>query len=228
MKNVIYLDAGKAMYKGNLHLHTTWSDGAQPAEEVVEAFKAKGYHFISLSDHDIYTRTEDFDTEHFITLPGTERGELNPVADKNPGYHFGALDDPTVEPELARYGHLEKFPTPVPWVGDHSPQLLIDELRARQPRRIQSSGMAFDPVRRHGEIRSFLRRGNLQSRDGMVHRKLLWRGLLGSCPAERQTHIRHRGRRSACSRGRMGHSGIGGGWIQAQAESLTQAGVIAA
>lgn len=130
MKNMILLDRSKAMYKGNIHLHTTWSDGRLPAAEVVEAFKAKGYHFIAFSDHDVYTRTEEFNTPDFITIPATERGELNPVPDKNPGYHFGVLDDPTVEPELERYGHLERFPIPVPWVGDHSPQLLIDELRA--------------------------------------------------------------------------------------------------
>ncbi|MBM7564277.1 CehA/McbA family metallohydrolase [Paenibacillus sacheonensis] len=227
MKNVIYLDAGKAMYKGNLHLHTTWSDGAQPAEEVVEAFKAKGYHFISLSDHDIYTRTEDFDTEHFITLPGTERGELNPVADKNPGYHFGALDDPTVEPELARYGHLEKFPTPVPWVGDHSPQLLIDELRAH------GNLVVFNHPEWHLTRFEDMVKYDRFFAVEIYNHATEW-STASSYGAAYWDHALQNGKRIfgiAADDSHVHEEGwaipeFGGGWIRAQAESLTQAGVI--
>lgn len=130
MKNRIYLDGAQRFFKGNLHLHTTWSDGDLPADQVVSRFKEKGYHFISISDHDIYARTEAYNTSDFITLPGTERGGLNPVAGKNPGYHFGVIDDPTVEAALPRYEHLHKFSKPVPWTGDDAPQQLIDELIA--------------------------------------------------------------------------------------------------
>ncbi|MFC4809750.1 PHP domain-containing protein [Paenibacillus sp. GCM10023250] len=73
MRDIILIDRNQPAYKGNLHLHTTWSDGRLPAAEVVEAFKAKGYHFISISDHDVYTRTDEFNTADFITLPGTSR-----------------------------------------------------------------------------------------------------------------------------------------------------------
>jgi len=130
MKNKVLLDKGAALFKGNLHMHTTWSDGEQSAEEVAKLFQDKGYHFIAITDHDIYARTEVLNTPNFIILPGMERGGLNPVADKNPGYHFGVLDDPASNPELERFSHLEKFPIPLPWEGDHSPQMLIDEMRA--------------------------------------------------------------------------------------------------
>ncbi|BBI31929.1 PHP domain-containing protein [Cohnella abietis] len=130
MKNKIYLDGSKPTYKGNLHLHTTWSDGSLPAAEVVQAFKEKGYQFISISDHDIYSRTDEFNSADFITIPGMERGGLNPVLDKDPGYHIGVIDDPTVEPEEERFEHLQTFSTPIPWEGDHSPQVLIDKMRA--------------------------------------------------------------------------------------------------
>ncbi|BBH22263.1 phosphotransferase [Paenibacillus baekrokdamisoli] len=130
MKNSIYLDGSKPTYKGNLHLHTDWSDGRLPAAKVVEVFKEKGYHFISISDHEVFTRTDEFNSDHFITIPGMERGGLNHVPDKDPGYHFGVIDDPTVEPEQERFGHLQPFLTPIPWTGEQSPQLLIDEMRA--------------------------------------------------------------------------------------------------
>lgn len=131
MKDRVYLDGSRRCFKGNVHMHSRWSDGVRPASEVAERYRSRGYSFICLSDHDVYTDTEEFDTEGFLTIPGTERGGLHPIADRNPGYHFGALGDPTVEPTLPRYTHLQKLPHPVPWTGKDCPQKLIDELAAR-------------------------------------------------------------------------------------------------
>ena len=37
--------------KGNLHAHTTWSDGAQSLEEMVEEARRRGHHYFGVSDH---------------------------------------------------------------------------------------------------------------------------------------------------------------------------------
>jgi len=37
--------------KGDLHMHTTWSDGAHSIEEMVEACRAKGYQYMAITDH---------------------------------------------------------------------------------------------------------------------------------------------------------------------------------
>ncbi len=37
--------------RGNLHTHTTNSDGALPLEEVVNRYKASGYDFLAITDH---------------------------------------------------------------------------------------------------------------------------------------------------------------------------------
>ncbi|MFB4210719.1 DNA polymerase/3'-5' exonuclease PolX [Shouchella sp. JSM 1781072] len=37
--------------KSDLHMHTTWSDGAQSIEEMVEAAGERGYHYIAITDH---------------------------------------------------------------------------------------------------------------------------------------------------------------------------------
>jgi len=129
LKNIVYIDRAKRSFKGNLHLHTTWSDGRCSPEQVVEIFKAKGYHFISFSDHDIFTRTAEFNSDSFITIPGMERGGLHPFEGKDPGFHFGVIDDPTVEPERERFDHLQTFPRPI-WEGEHSVQEQIDDLRS--------------------------------------------------------------------------------------------------
>ena len=37
--------------RGDLHMHTTWSDGKYSAEEMVEASRKRGYKYIALTDH---------------------------------------------------------------------------------------------------------------------------------------------------------------------------------
>ncbi|MBS4208825.1 DNA polymerase/3'-5' exonuclease PolX [Bacillus sp. FJAT-50079] len=42
--------------KGDLHLHTTWSDGAYSLEEMVEACRRKGYQYMAITDHSEFLR----------------------------------------------------------------------------------------------------------------------------------------------------------------------------
>lgn len=37
--------------KGDLHMHTTWSDGAHSLEEMVESARKRGYEYIAITDH---------------------------------------------------------------------------------------------------------------------------------------------------------------------------------
>jgi hypothetical protein len=46
-------------YKGNLHCHSFWSDGNSLPELVVEWYKEQGFHFVSLTDHDILQLNPD-------------------------------------------------------------------------------------------------------------------------------------------------------------------------
>lgn len=39
------------MIKGDLHMHTTWSDGAQSVEEMVQEARRRGYAYIAITDH---------------------------------------------------------------------------------------------------------------------------------------------------------------------------------
>ena len=65
-------------WRGNLHTHSTLSDGARTPGEVVAAYKTAGYDFIALSDHflDCYrfpiTDTREFRANDFTTLIGAE------------------------------------------------------------------------------------------------------------------------------------------------------------
>ncbi len=45
-------------YRGNLHTHTTNSDGDSPPEVVVAWYRDAGYDFLALTDHDVLTDPE--------------------------------------------------------------------------------------------------------------------------------------------------------------------------
>ena len=48
----MYTDAqGRKWFKGNLHTHTTASDGKLPPEECYALYKSKGYDFLARTDH---------------------------------------------------------------------------------------------------------------------------------------------------------------------------------
>jgi len=48
----MYIDQnGNKWYKGNLHMHTSLSDGAKSPEEACALYRGNGYDFIALTDH---------------------------------------------------------------------------------------------------------------------------------------------------------------------------------
>ena len=46
-------------YKGNLHTHTTRSDGHFDPEEVVRRYREADYDFLALTDHGVVTQLPD-------------------------------------------------------------------------------------------------------------------------------------------------------------------------
>lgn len=42
--------------QGDLHMHTTWSDGAYSIEEMIEACRQKGYSYMAITDHSQYLK----------------------------------------------------------------------------------------------------------------------------------------------------------------------------
>jgi len=58
-------------YKGNLHSHTTESDGCLTPAEVVDWYSKHEYSFLSITDHNRLTNT-DFNQTKLLTIPGVE------------------------------------------------------------------------------------------------------------------------------------------------------------
>jgi hypothetical protein len=58
-------------YRGNLHTHSTRSDGARTPEQVVADYRARGYDFISLTDHFLPNGHFRAGEEGFVTVSDT-------------------------------------------------------------------------------------------------------------------------------------------------------------
>ena len=73
-----FFTAPGRFYRGNLHAHSTRSDGVLPPEEVCRRYRAHGYDFLALTDHFIgrfgypITDTTSFRDAGFTTILGAE------------------------------------------------------------------------------------------------------------------------------------------------------------
>ena len=118
----MFSTAGK-FFRGNLHTHSTRSDGALEPEEVCKRYKAEGYDFISLTDHFVglydypVVDTSPFRDSQFTTVLGAElhsgtmeNGEIWHIlaaglpSDFTPSNSpdFQALENQETGPELAK------------------------------------------------------------------------------------------------------------------------------
>lgn len=67
--------AGGQWLRGNLHAHTTNSDGERAPQAVIDDYASRGYGFLMISDHDICTSSEklsQYNTGNLILIPGNE------------------------------------------------------------------------------------------------------------------------------------------------------------
>lgn len=94
---MMFLDEqGNRWYKGNLHTHTTRSDGQRSPEEAIGIYRAAGYDFLALTDH--WTFGEPRAEEDFLLLSGCEYDVGQNVRDGI--YHIvgiGMETDPKLE-----------------------------------------------------------------------------------------------------------------------------------
>lgn len=60
------------LLRGNLHLHTSRSDGKFTPEEAMKIYAENGYDFIALTDHGIYNKQNFAPDTGMLVIPGTE------------------------------------------------------------------------------------------------------------------------------------------------------------
>lgn len=128
-------------YKGNIHSHTTISDGMLTPEQSARLYQENGYQFMCFSEHDIYTDfRQQFNTETFIVLPAVESSVIL-YRDKGTGERYkvhhlhGILGTSQMQKEAPEgtFGHLQYIP-PMKffgqWSGAEAAQQTADLLAA--------------------------------------------------------------------------------------------------
>jgi DNA polymerase (family X) len=63
--------------KGDLHMHSTWSDGAHSIEEMAEACRARGYQYMAITDHSQYLKVANGLTPERLLRQREEIKKLN-------------------------------------------------------------------------------------------------------------------------------------------------------
>lgn len=105
-------DAPGRFWRGNVHGHSTNSDGALTPEEAVARYRRQGYDFVSLTDHFLpgynfpISDTRAFRTETFTTLLGAEVHA--PATSRAEPWHIVAVGLP---PDFPATGPTETGPT---------------------------------------------------------------------------------------------------------------------
>lgn len=130
-------------YKGNLHCHTTDSDGSLTPAEVVQYYKKEGYDFLAISDHNIFSDyRRDFDCDEFIILPAVEasavlyKDDSKNRAERLSIHHIhGILGNEEMQRKAAKglFSHLQDYPEREycgSWNGAQVAQELQDDLKA--------------------------------------------------------------------------------------------------
>nr|WP_122012123.1 CehA/McbA family metallohydrolase [Maliibacterium massiliense] len=111
--------------KGNLHTHTSLTDGALGPQEVVDIYRRAGYDFIALSEHFLYVRGDQYAQNGMLVMPAIEVNFDDPA-----NYHYDHILGILVEPDKGGYPDMARV-VPYPRYSGAGVQQIIDELHAR-------------------------------------------------------------------------------------------------
>lgn len=102
-------------YKGNLHCHSTQSDGQMPPANMARHYHDGGYDFIALTDHSVLNTDPLVVRNGFLVIPGVELSTKSTSDRPQPRMHVVALGIGAPVEETAGIG----------------PQELIDAIRSQ-------------------------------------------------------------------------------------------------
>ena len=74
--NLSVFNAPGRWFRGNLHTHSTNSDGLLSPEEVLRFYKDRGYDFLAISDHRVTTEIANQDSSGLFGYSGHRIGLL--------------------------------------------------------------------------------------------------------------------------------------------------------
>ena len=96
--------------KGDLHMHSTWSDGAHSIEEMAEACRARGYQYMAITDHSQYLKVANGLTPERLLKQREEIKKLNEKYDDFlilSGVEMDILPDGTLDYDDELLGEMD-------------------------------------------------------------------------------------------------------------------------
>lgn len=81
MKHHLLPETGR-LYKANLHMHTTVSDGAGTPEEVKKAYMDEGYSIVAYTDHEVLVPHNELSDNKFLAITSFEKTINKPFPQK--------------------------------------------------------------------------------------------------------------------------------------------------
>ena len=127
MKNILPFEGKGNWYKGNLHCHSTMSDGTLSPEKLVEIYKGEGYSFLAFSDHRVFTNCKEFNTDDFLIMPAVENDVL---VNNAKCFHINGIQGSKAHVLNAKnepLQHRDRFERPL-WEGLVTVQKMTDDL----------------------------------------------------------------------------------------------------
>jgi hypothetical protein len=117
-------------YKGNLHTHTTQSDGNQAPSAVIDGYKAQGYDFLALTDHNLVTYPwttygRDPLVVGMTDIQGNELSSGHHIVSLFSGYASGSSDETallagvTAAGGISLFAHPGRYSQTAQWYADH-------------------------------------------------------------------------------------------------------------
>lgn len=96
VKTIEVIFKPQGWYKGQLHCHTTNSDGVLPVSQVIQVYREAGYDFVAVSDHNKVTPTDQYSDTDFVTIPNDEftYGAKHVNAINAVKHYEGSIPDP--------------------------------------------------------------------------------------------------------------------------------------
>jgi hypothetical protein len=79
-------------FRGNLHCHTTNSDGSMPPERLAAHYENAGWDFLALTDHWHVSRVDQERFPHLTVIPGIEVNTAPGSTSAGTNYHIVGLD----------------------------------------------------------------------------------------------------------------------------------------
>lgn len=130
------LSAEKCKHRGNLHSHSTRSDGRLSPGQLVELYREQGYGFLCMSEHDCYTIPTEGEGK-ILLIPGTEiaavqlapGGDLQKYTGVVQTHHIGGLLGPkALQKGRTLCTHGEPFP-PLVYQGEWDAAAVAKQLK---------------------------------------------------------------------------------------------------